>query len=364
MVFANARRSAVAFSCTLALIGTAALFTGAPSAEAATTKVGDVVRVPAGVSLVYTGEEQVGINELSTYNTKTVTGSKLFSVSGQFKATAVGTYTATVSLVDKSKHMWSDGSVSDKQVVWSIGKAKLPLPSFRYDLKYSGKTLSPLDKAATAEELEFGSSIAKSQASSARIISNSSWVTANAKYATALAGGGSIAETQKAFDKAAESDEKLLAAESSSKAAELVKENYWSLYEITGATAKNSGVYKAKANLKDPESYQWEDSDSATVKMTWYLLEAPQNLKVTAKKITIKAGRTGSPLKVTGAKSTVSYKKVSGSPKLAIDKKTGKVKVASNAAKGTYKAKIKVIAKADKNHLEAEKTVLVRIKVA
>lgn len=352
------------FFCSVMVLGTVSLGPAAFEAEAASSRVGDVVRVPSGVSLTYTGELQTGIDEESAYNTSIAKGNKLYSVSGQYKATDAGTYTAVVSLVDKANHVWNDGTTSDKQVTWSIKKAELRLPSLRYDLVYTGKELTAVDREDTFNTLEFELNIASTIASAAKVSSLSGWSTANAKHASSLAGGTPVAEVQAAYDRAAAFDEALLEANSSKEAAQRVQEGYWTLQTITGASATDAGVYKAKAVLVDPANYHWEDTGSEPVLMKWYLLEAKQNLRVSAKQVTAKPGTAVSVLKVSGAKGAVRYRKKSGSTLLKVDKTTGKIKVANNAKKGTYKASIIVAAKGDKNHTSAQKVITVKIKVA
>ena len=66
---------------------------------------------------------------------------------------------------------------------------------------------------------------------------------------------------------------------------------------------------------------------------------------------------------VKGAKGKVTYKKKSGSAKIKIDKKTGKVTVSKGLKKGTYKVKLKVTAAGDTNYKSLTKTVTVKIRV-
>lgn len=80
-----------------------------------TLTVGDVatVPVPQAISgLVWTGEEQTGVNEGTGY---TLTG---------HKATDAGDYTATAAL--ESGCRWADGTAENKSISWSIAKAAAP----------------------------------------------------------------------------------------------------------------------------------------------------------------------------------------------------------------------------------------------
>ena len=57
------------------------------------------------------------------------------------------------------------------------------------------------------------------------------------------------------------------------------------------------------------------------------------------------------------------YARISGSKKIKINKKTGKVTVKKGTKKGTYVIKIKVAASGDANHLPASKVVAAKVVV-
>jgi len=170
------------------------------------------------------------------------------------------------------------------------------------------------------------------------------------------------------------------------------------------------GKYLVHVTAKDPSQYtksiddieitvlEKKDSDSNTQQKpdatteqkagqnTEKKAEAKSNQKITVKKKTRtikfnklkKKKQTVAPLRVTGAKGKVTYKKVSVSKKkkgkkytknkkttarFTVNKKTGKITVKKNTKKGTYKVKIKVSAAGDATHNAAKKTVTVVIKV-
>ncbi|MCL2283860.1 MAG: hypothetical protein FWC26_11150 [Fibromonadales bacterium] len=71
----------------------------------------NLIAIPKGSALAYTGEPQTGVAEIAAY-----------TVTGDYKATNVGEYTATVS--PKSNYIWlEDSSREDKEIIWSIKKA-------------------------------------------------------------------------------------------------------------------------------------------------------------------------------------------------------------------------------------------------
>ncbi|MBO4863066.1 MAG: hypothetical protein J5517_01735 [Eubacterium sp.] len=90
------------------------------------------VSVPEGKKLVYNGKEQTGVDAADEY---TVTGNT---------GTDVGTYSAVLTLKDKTLYTWNDGTTEDKTVTWTIEKAA---NSFKLKTKSYKVTLKNLDKS-------------------------------------------------------------------------------------------------------------------------------------------------------------------------------------------------------------------------
>jgi hypothetical protein len=87
---------------------------------------------------------------------------------------------------------------------------------------------------------------------------------------------------------------------------------------------------------------------------------AKKNVKV--KKVK-KAKQTVKAITVKGAKGKITYKKLSGSKKLTVNAKNGKITVKKKTKKGVYKAKVKVTAAATGELKAATRTVTVNIRV-
>lgn len=110
---------------------------------------------------------------------------------------------------------------------------------------------------------------------------------------------------------------------------------------------------------------------NSTILSAWASLEMKdaQTIKVKTSKKTVRRSalrrkaKTVKAVKVSGAKGTVSYKKLSGSKKLTVDKTSGKIKVKKGTRKGTYRIKVKVSAAGDGNYMAGSKTVTVKVKV-
>lgn len=111
----------------------------------------------------------------------------------------------------------------------------------------------------------------------------------------------------------------------------------------------------ASDNFQDVKlALPYKDSQTLTVKAKAATVKAK---KVKKAKQTVKA------ITVSGNQTTVTYKKASGSAKLTVNAKTGKITVKKGAKKGTYTAKIKVTAAASDTVNAASKTVTVKVKV-
>lgn len=100
-----------------------------------------------------------------------------------------------------------------------------------------------------------------------------------------------------------------------------------------------------------------------------YIVKSKNPMTVNTSAKTVKArrlktaARTVKPITVKQAKGTVRYTKVSGSKKLTINKKTGKVKVKKKTKKGTYTMKVKVRAAGTHYYFSKAQTVTVKVKV-
>lgn len=122
----------------------------------------------------------------------------------------------------------------------------------------------------------------------------------------------------------------------------------FTIYGYTGTAgekyAKNNDIKFVKLKRAQPMTVK---ASNKTVKYK----------NVRKKSVTVKA------LTVKKAQGKVSYKKLSGSKKITVNKKTGKLTVKKGTRKGTYTIKIKVTANGNSNYKSGSKTVKVKIKV-
>jgi len=102
------------------------------------------------------------------------------------------------------------------------------------------------------------------------------------------------------------------------------------------------------------------------VNVTVKVSKAENTLSATGKKATVSAAKLkkasvnvsrSRAIKVSNAKGALSYAKVSGNKKIAVDAKTGKLTVAKGLKKGSYKVKVKVTAKGNSYYKSTQKTV-------
>ncbi|MBR3146956.1 MAG: hypothetical protein IKF54_02305 [Eubacterium sp.] len=142
---------------------------------------------------------------------------------------------------------------------------------------------------------------------------------------------------------------------------QLGKGNYWIRYKnnVNAGTAKMIISGKAANNVRC--------SGALTIEFT--ISKAKNPVKVSASMKTVKysalkkAKMITAPLTVNNAAGTVRYSRVSGSKKLTINKKNGKITIKKGTRKGTYRIKVKITADGDVNHLSASQKVSAAVRV-
>ena len=133
-------------------------------------------------------------------------------------------------------------------------------------------------------------------------------------------------------------------------------------YTVSYAKGRiNAGSYKVTVTLKGNYSgsaYKTIKINPAVQKLT--MSAAQKSVKFKALK---KKAQTTSKVAVSGAKTKVTYAKVSGSSKLTINKTTGKITVKKKTKKGTYSIKVKATAAKSTNYKAATVTKTIKVKV-
>lgn len=128
----------------------------------------------------------------------------------------------------------------------------------------------------------------------------------------------------------------------------------------------NIGAGTAQAIVEGIGNY------SGTTRLSFTIEKAANTLKVRAKSPVVKRARLdvgkwriarGKALAISGKKGALTYKKVKGSKRLFIGKKTGKITVRKNTPCGIYKIKVRVRAAGNANYKAATRTVVVKVRV-
>ncbi|MBQ3369441.1 MAG: hypothetical protein IJG48_00325 [Mogibacterium sp.] len=198
-----------------------------------------------------------------------------------------------------------------------------------------------------------------------------------------------LTETEKAALPAG-TEEKLEAAEAKLVAAEVVEtaeavkklaesliEAAQGGYTATNYTASTYMAYEqaftaAQAVMSDPNATKAEidAAKKALDEAKAALVEKKANpMQVTVKTKTVrasalrKAKRVVAPVTVKNAVGKKTFKRISGSKRLILNTKTGKITVKKGTKKGTYKLRVKVTAAGGDNYKSLSRTVTVRIRV-
>lgn len=132
---------------------------------------------------------------------------------------------------------------------------------------------------------------------------------------------------------------------------------------VAGGVPVNAGTYYVKASVASDANYN--SAESAAVKLT--IKKAAQKVSVKKTSKSYKASKLKKAKKTfsiaASAKGTLKFSKKSGSNKLKVNAKTGKITVKKGTAKGSYKIKITIKAKATNNYKSTTITKTIKVKV-
>ena len=138
--------------------------------------------------------------------------------------------------------------------------------------------------------------------------------------------------------------------------------------KITVAKGTPAGNYTVKIKVTAAATDDMlEASESVTVRIT--VIKAAQPMTVSAKTVkvarkkVVRKKQTVNAVTTSNAQGTVTYKKVSGSKKITVNARTGRITVAKRTKKGTYTVTIQVTAAGNQNYEAGTKTVTVKVRV-
>ena len=129
------------------------------------------------------------------------------------------------------------------------------------------------------------------------------------------------------------------------------------------ATVVITGIGDYYGTLETSFNIIKEEEEPVVVKKKQPMTVKPVLKKVSFKKLKKRAQVIKDALIVKNNKGKISYKKIGGSKKLTINKKTGKITVKKKTKKGTYKIKVRVTATGNSLFKAGSKLVTVKIKV-
>ena len=111
---------------------------GSTTAKTITWEIGrKPITAPSFSNYTYDGGEKIGVPSGEGY-----------TLGGIVSATNAGTYTATAKLDDADNCEWADGTTANREITWSIAKAKIDVPTANTGLAYTGEEQTGVDDPA------------------------------------------------------------------------------------------------------------------------------------------------------------------------------------------------------------------------
>lgn len=286
-------------------------------------------------SLVYTGEVQRPV--WTDYDAEKL------EISGDTDGTNAGNYTA--GFTPKANYQWLDGTVAEKTVSWSIGRAVVAVvPSVTGNLTYTGAAQSPVWSGYDAGKLEMGGDTSAVNAGS---YTASFTPKANYQWSDGSVGAKTVNWTigRAAVAAPSQSGNRTYTGSAQSPA--------WSNYDsakltLGGTTSgTNAGTYSASFTPK--ANYQWADGSTGTKWVNWTIGKAAGSLTLNKSSLALSFTATTGTIAVTRAgtgaitasssNTNVATVSVSGNTVTVTAKAGGSVTVTvSVAADGNYNA--------------------------
>lgn len=88
------------------------------------------------------------------------------AISGNTSGTDAGAYTVIFSLLDTELWTWDDGTITDKTVTWTIGRATISVPTQSGSLTYTGSAQSPQWNNYDSSKMTLGGTVSGTDAGS------------------------------------------------------------------------------------------------------------------------------------------------------------------------------------------------------
>ena len=238
-------------------------------------------------SLVYTGEVQRPV--WTDYDAEKL------EISGDTDGTNAGNYTA--GFTPKANYQWLDGTVAEKTVSWSVGRAVVAVvPSVTGSLTYTGAAQSPVWSGYDAGKLEMGGDTSAVNAGS---YTASFTPKANYQWRDGSVGDKTVKWTigRAAVAAPSQSGSRTYTGSAQSPA--------WSNCDsakltIGGTTSgTNAGTYSASFTPK--ANYQWADGSTGSKWVNWTIGKAEGSLTLNKSSLALSYTATSGTIAVTRA---------------------------------------------------------------
>ena len=237
----------------------------------------------------------------------------LFTISGITSATNVGTYEVTLSLKDKEKTTWRDGTTEDKAVRWYIVPAKVYLNTYVTNnmpvtKMYTGDiiTMTPSDFATYESDAKYFTVTGTTSATDAGTYNvtlsfknkeNTTWEDGTTEDKTVQ---WSIIPVRVSYKTPAKEYTGDVITITPADFADLENSN---LFTISGTTsATNAGTYEVTLSLKDKVNYCWKDGTTKDKTAQWSIVPVKVYLnRQVTDNMPVTRGYTGDVITVTPA---------------------------------------------------------------
>lgn len=227
------------------------------------------VTLPAveGTSKTYSASEQAPT--IANYDANEIT------VSGTMEATNVGNYAITFSLTSNTNYVWSDETIADKTVTWSISKLELPVPTESGSLVFDGtaqvptwnnynQTYMTLTETAETDAGNYSSTFTLIDTDNTKFVgTNETSVNVSWSIHDAVVTIPTVTGTTKTYNGSIQSV--------------TISEYDSSIIQVTGTSATNAGSYTVTMHLINA-NYKWSDNTTADKTVGWEIQKATASI--------------------------------------------------------------------------------------
>lgn len=236
-------------------------------------------------SLFYTGAAQSPTWD--NYNPTQLT------ISGQTSGTTVGNYTARFTPI--APYVWSDGTRGAKEVIWSIQRARINVPTQTESLTYNGQVQNPTWSGYDSNKMTIGGSTSATNAGVYQAVftlkDNYAWADGSTEQKTVNWTIGRQLLTN------VPSQSNNLTYNGN---AQSPTWNHYSASQLslTGQTS-GTGAGTYEATFTPTANYAWSDGGTGSKGVNWRIAKAPGSLSLNKTSLALKIGALTGSVKAT-----------------------------------------------------------------